>query len=132
MSFFKTLLAAVESMWKKAPAASVIAASAINNIVPVIETIDTLADPSLALALNPILDKVKVGVSALKVTITTAGSSANVVSIVASINTNMAALLSAAQVKDPATAAKIEAISNLVTSELETIQAAYAPTTSAA
>ena len=126
-SFFSKLKSAIESMWKKAPAIEVALASAINSLVPVIEGLDVIITPALAPVLNPILDKIKVGLSALKTTIQGAGSSPNVASIVTSINTNLTALVSAAQVKDPATAAKVQAVAAIVTSAVTEIGANAAP-----
>ncbi len=121
--FFKKLGSAIASMWKKAPAASVAVASTINYIVPFVEAIDVLVVPELAAVLNPILDKVKVGVSALKVTVTDASpeGQSNAASIIGSIDTHLAELVSAAQIKDPALAAKIQAIATIVTGELNAI-----------
>jgi hypothetical protein len=122
-SFFSALKADVIAMWKKAPSEEVALASAVNAAVPYIEEIDVLVVPELAPILNPILDKVKVGLSALKSTIQGAGSKASIPSIVASINANLAALLSAVQVKDPATATKIATIVAIVTTGVSEIGA---------
>jgi hypothetical protein len=122
-SFFSALKADVIAMWKKAPSEEVALASAVNAAVPYIEEIDVLVVPELAPILNPILDKVKVGLSALKSTIQGAGSKASIPSIVASVNANLAALLSAAQVKDPATATKIATIVAIVTAAVSDIGA---------
>jgi hypothetical protein len=120
-SFFAKLKAGIESMWKKAPSVTVAAASAVNYVVPFIESIDVLVTPELAPVLNPILDKIKVGLTALKVTVQDAGATPNLSSIVASVNTNLTALISAAQIKDAALAQKIQAVATLVTGELAAI-----------
>lgn len=124
MSFFSKLKADIESLWKKAPAAAVAVASAVNYVVPFVESIDAIVTPELAPILNPILDKVKVGLSALKVTVQDAGSSPSLTSIVSSVNTNLTALVAAAQIKDAALAQKIQAVAVLVTGELSAITAA--------
>lgn len=126
MSFFKNLIHTIENMWKKAPAAEVAMASAINYIVPFVESLDALIIPEFAPILNPILDKVKVGLSAVKSTIqgATANGTTSLPLIVASVNANLTALVSAAQIKDQALAAKIEAVAALVTGELN---AAFPP-----
>jgi hypothetical protein len=123
-SFFSKLKSAIETMWKKAPATEVAAASAINFIVPFVEELDIIITPELAPVLNPILDKIKVGLTALKVTIqgaSTPGTPATLASIVGSVNANLTALISAAQIKDAATAQKIQAVAALVTGELNAI-----------
>lgn len=123
LSFFSKLKAEIELLWKKAPAVEVAAASAINYVVPFVESLDEVITPELAPILNPILDKVKVGLTALKVTIQGAGTAPTISSIVGSINTNLTALISAAQIKDTAVSAKIQAVATLVTGELSAITA---------
>ena len=54
-SFFDRLKATLSTMWHKAPAIEVAAASAINNLVPVVEQLDTIVLGPEALILNPIL-----------------------------------------------------------------------------
>jgi len=124
MSFFSKLKAAIESMWKKAPAAEVALSSAVNFVVPFVEQLDALATPELAPIINPILDKVKTGLSALAVTIKGVGPVANVQSITTSITTNLTALEQAVQIKDPATATKINSIAALIGGEISAIVAA--------
>jgi hypothetical protein len=123
MSFFSVLKADIEKMWKKAPAIEVALASAVNDVVPVVEKLDDVITPELAPELNPILDKIKVGISALKTTIEGAGSTPSLTSIVASVNNNLAALEAAAQVKDPETAAKIQEVASIVTPAINEIAA---------
>jgi hypothetical protein len=120
-SFFTDLKNVVVSMWKKAPAAEVTLASGVNYLVPFVEEIDDLAIPTLAPIINPILDKIKVGLSALATTIKQVGPVANVQSITASLSSNFQALESAVQIKDPATATRINQIGQLVISETQSI-----------
>jgi hypothetical protein len=126
MNFFKKLGAAIASMWKKAPAISVAITSTVNFIVPFVQSLDVLIAPELAPVLNPILDKVKVGISALKVTIqdATPEGQSNLTSIVGSINQHLAELVAAAQIKNPELATKIQAVATLVTGELNAIHGA--------
>lgn len=119
MSFFAKLKSEIASLWKKAPAEEIAVASAVNYVVPIVETLDEIITPELAPVLNPILDKIKVGLTALKVTIQDSGSSPNFASIVASIKANFSALLSASQVKDPAVLQKIQDVATLVVGELD-------------
>jgi hypothetical protein len=126
MTFFKKLWSEIETMWKKAPAAEVAAASAVNYVVPFVESLDELIVPEFAPVLNPILDKVKVGLTALKVTIQAAGPNPNLSSIIASINANLTALVAAAQIKDTALGQKIQAVATLVTGELSAVASSTA------
>lgn len=124
MSFFTKLKDAIVSMWKKAPAAEVALSSAVNFIVPFVEELDDLATPELAPVINPILDNIKTGLSALSVTIKGVGPVANVQTVGASITANLTALEQAVQIKDPATATKISSIATLINGEISAIVAA--------
>jgi hypothetical protein len=122
-SFFSALKSAIEAMWKKAPAIEVAFASALNNLVPVVEELDVIIDPAMAPELNPILDKIKVGLSALKTTIQGAGTKPNIVSIVDSVNANLGALVATAQIKNPELVAKIQEVASIVTPAINEVAA---------
>src|ERR1035437_2758204 len=122
-SFFERLKAGIASMWHKAPAIEVALASAVNNLVPVVEKLDVIILGPEALVLNPILDKLKVGLSALKDTIQSAGDKTNLTSIVGAVQSHLGELVSAAQVKNPATAAKIKEVTDVVAAEVASIAA---------
>jgi len=110
-------------MWKKAPAIEVALDSAVDDLVPVIEKLDVIIDPTLAPELNPILDKIKVGLSALKTTIKGAGSTPSVTSIVDSVNANLTSLVTTAQVKNPELVAQIQEVAAIVTPAINEIAA---------
>lgn len=126
ITYFESLGSWLKSHFKKLPAAEVQVSSAVNYIVPFIEELDTLADPAVAVLVNPILDRIKVGLAALATTIkasSTPAGQANVQSIVASLAANAGALATAFQVKDPETQKKIASILTLVSGEVSAIQA---------
>jgi hypothetical protein len=131
-SFLSKLWSTVETMWKKAPQAEVALSSAVNYAVPFVEEIDDLATPELAPVIDPILDKVKVGLSALATTIKGVGPAANVTSISTSIVSNLSALESAVQIKDPATATKINGLATLINAEVQAVESQYAAIQAAA
>jgi hypothetical protein len=122
-SFFSRLKSAIGSMWHKLPAMEVAIASAVNNLVPVVEKLDVIILGPDALILNPILDKIKVGLSALKDTIQSAGDKANLTSIVGSVQQHLGDLVAAAQVKNPALAEKIKEVTDVVAAEVTNIHA---------
>lgn len=125
VTFFERLGSKLKSLFKKLPAAEVQISSTVNYIAPFLEELDTLADPELAPVVNPVIDKIKVGLAALATTITDSSASgkANVVSIAASLSTNATALESAFQVKNPATQEKVTGIIKLVSGEIAAVQA---------
>jgi hypothetical protein len=129
-SFFKTLWSEIKNLWKRVPPVSVAVASAVDAAVPFIEGIDTLLLPAAESApINAILDKIKVGLAALKTSIAQVGVTPNLKTILDSINTNCAALLAAAQVKDPALVAKVEAAVTFITGEIAAISEELFPPT---
>jgi hypothetical protein len=123
MSFLSKLKSAVSTMWKKAPAEVVALASAVNNLVPTVEKLDTIILGPEALVLNPILDKIKVGLSAMKTTIQDAGTNPNLTSIVGSVQQHLGDLVSAAQIKNPELATKIKEVTDIVSAEVGNIHA---------
>ena len=120
-SFFERLKAGIVSMWHKAPAIEVALASAVNNLVPVVEKLDVIILGPEASILNPILDKLKVGLSALKDTIQSAGDKANLTSIVGAVQSHLGELVAAAQIKNPELATKIKEVTDIVSVEVAAI-----------
>ena len=124
VTFFSKLKAEIKAMWKKAPAEEVALASGVSFIVPFVEQLDELATPELAPIINPILDKIKTGLSAFSVTIKGVGPVANIQTIASSITTNLTGLEQAVQIKDPATATKINGIATLISGEIAAVLSA--------
>lgn len=124
-TFFEKLGSKIKSIFKKLPAAEVQISSGVNYIAPFLEELDDYADPQYAPVVNPIIDKIKVGLAALATTITDSSSSgkANVVSIANSLASNATALETAFQVKDPAKKDKATSIIKLVAGEISAIAA---------
>jgi hypothetical protein len=125
-SFFGRLLSGIESMWKKAPAIEVAIASGVNNLVPLVEKLDTIILGPEALVLNPILDKVKVGLTALKTVNLESGlatGTANLTSITSSVQGHLTELETVAGIKNPALAEKIKEVTSIVSAEVAGIHA---------
>lgn len=129
VTFFETVDGWLKTHFKQLPAQEVQVSSAVNYIVPFVEELDTLADPELAIIVNPILDRIKVGLAALATTIKaskTPTGSANVQSIVSSLAANATALETAFQVKDPASQQKVTSTLQLISGEIQAISAQFA------
>ena len=134
VTFFESIGSWLKAHFSKVPAAEVQISSTVNYLVPVVESLDVFVIPEAAPIVNPILDRIKVGLAALAVTIKQASSPAgktNVNSIVASLVSNATALEQAFQIKDEATAEKITATLTLIQGELNAIQAQLNPPSSA-
>jgi len=123
-TFFEKIGAWLKAKFKKLPSEEVQISSAVNYVAPFVEELDDLADPELAPVVNPIIDKIKVGLAALATTITdsSVAGKTNVVSIANSLASNAQALESAFQVKDTATQQKATGIIQLISGEISAIQ----------
>lgn len=127
-TFFENIGSWLKSKFKKLPALEVQISSAANYVVPFVEQLDTLVEPELAPIVNPILDRIKTGLAALATTIKDASpaGTANVKSILASLESNATSLEAAFQVKDQATQAKITGTIQLLNGEFAAIQSQLA------
>lgn len=128
-TFFESIGSWLKSHFSKAPALEVQISSAANYVVPFVEELDTLVAPEIAPVVNPILDRIKTGLAALATTIkgaTTQAGTANVKSILASLQSNATSLEAAFQVKDQATQAKITGTIQLLNGEFSAIQSQLA------
>jgi hypothetical protein len=123
-TFFSKIAGWLKRAFTHLPAWETAAQSTLLYAAPLLETVIALVDPTVAPAVNAILDKLKVGFAALSVTIADAGPVVSLESIFASINGNLAELEAAAQIKDPATAQKLTAIVTTIIGEIEAIATA--------
>jgi hypothetical protein len=134
LTFFESISSWLKAHFKNLPSEEVQISSAVNYIVPFVEELDDLVDPTLAPIINPIIDKIKTGLAALATTITAAktpAGTANTQSVLASLVSNATALESAFQVKDAATQTKVTSIVNLISGEFNAIQSQLASTVTA-
>lgn len=130
-SFFHRLLGGLASMWKHAPAIEVALASAVKNLVPLVEQLDVIILGPYSLILNPILDRIKVGLTALATVNVQSGlatGTANVASITNAVQGHLAELETVAGIKDPALQAKIKEVTTIVAAEVAGIAEGVAQT----
>lgn len=124
MSFFKKVEARLKSLFSKLPSWDTTALATLKFAAPLLETVAALVEPQFAPAVDAIVAKLQNGFAVAAVTIDDAGPNANLTSVMGSINTNLSQLEGAAQIKDPATAAKLTAIVNTISGELAAIGSA--------
>ena len=129
LTYFEELGGWLKSHFKKMPSYEVQLSSAVNYLAPFVEELDSLADPQVAVLVNPIIERIKTGLAALAVTIKQSGPSGHVSvnAILTSIAGNATALESTFAVKDQATQQRITAILQLLQGELAAMQAQFAP-----
>ena len=126
-SFFKKVGEEVESLFKHAASIETKIQQTVLYIAPfAIELID-IAFPQVSDEAAPIIKAIEGGLGTLSTVAKGAsiapGSSESAIALAAvnSVNTNIAGLLSLAQIKDPATQTKATQLSNLITGELDAV-----------
>lgn len=138
-SFFKKVGEEVESLFKHAASIETKIQQTVLYIAPfAVELID-IAFPQVSDVAAPIIKSIEGGLGTLSTVAKGAsiapGSSESAIALAAvdSVNTNIADLLTLAQIKDPATQTKATQLSNLITGELDAVAGGLgAPATPAA
>ena len=127
LSFFARVKAELRKLFVHVPGWEASAAATLTYLAPVVETVVTLADPAAAPLVNGIIEKVKSAMAAAAVVIKSAGPTPTLVTYLNAINDDIAQVVSAAQVKDPETAQKLNAIVGTITGEINAIVAEIQP-----
>ena len=122
----KTIFESIESdfskLFSKAPTVLQVVETDIAVVAPVVETIIALTgNEAAAAAISVVINQVEVDLTTALTVIKTSGSTASVKSVLQAVVSNLPAILSAGDIKDAATLAKVEAAVNLVVSELNVV-----------
>jgi hypothetical protein len=122
----KTIFESIESdfakLFSKAPTVLQVVETDIAVVAPVVETIIALTgNEAAAAAITVVVNQVEVDLTTALTVIKTSGSSPNVKSVLQAVVANLGSILSAGDIKDAATLAKVEAAVNLVVSELNVV-----------
>ena len=122
----KTIFESIESdfakIFSKAPTVLQVVETDIAVVAPVVETIIALTgNEAAAAAITVVVNQVEVDLTTALTVIKTSGSSPNVKSVLQAVVANLGSILSAGDIKDSATLAKVEAAVNLVVSELNVV-----------
>lgn len=121
-NFFKKVFGS-EAAWER------IASATITVIAPLTETIIALTagEPASA-ALAAVIEQIQNDLAAVNAVVTTAGSSTvDVNSLLTSIEVNLQTLLTAGQIKNPATLAQVTAIVDMLLGEIKAITSIIPP-----
>jgi hypothetical protein len=130
LSFFARVKAELKRLFVHAPSWEASAAATLTYLAPMVETVVTLTDPAVAPMVSAIIQRVQSAMAAAAVVMKDAGPTPTLVTYLNAVNSDLAQVMSAAQVKDSATRAKITALVSTVTGEVNAIlQEATAATT---
>lgn len=124
MTFFAKVEAKLKEFFTKAPTWESVAAETLKFAAPLTETIVGLVDPAAVPAVTALVTKIQTGLAAAAVTLEDAGASPTLASGLSAVTSNLSALEAAAQIKDPATAAKLTATVTTLTGEVGAILSA--------
>ena len=127
-SFFEKIGSEIEKLFKETPTWAQKALQAVAYLAPLVQTIATLAGgAAVGTEVGSILSQIKgavATVSAVAQAGTPAAGSTTIQTVTTalnSINTNMAALLASADIKNNAKVTDIEATTNLITGEVDAL-----------
>ena len=124
LSFWERLKAEALRLFHALPKWEVVAADAINVAAPITESILAFDDPALGAVVAPIITTIQTKLATASTLINGLEKSTSLTSALADIQTNLASILSLAEVKNSTSAAKITAQVNLLASVVASIQAA--------
>jgi hypothetical protein len=134
---FKVVVSDVEAWFKKvfknAPQETASALAVVNEIAPEAEILFALVDPAAAAIVNPIATEVQADLAVVAKTLANGGT-ASVPAFLSSIQANLASLLSAGHIKDPASVTKatgiVAGIQSMVNDVIAAVEHASTPTAS--
>ncbi len=121
ISFYSRVKAELQKLFTHAPGWEASAAATLTYVAPMVETLVTLVDPAVAPIVNGVIVKAQSAMAAAAVVIKDAGPAPTLMTYLKAVNSDMAEVESAAQIKDPATAAKLTALVGTITGEIEAI-----------
>jgi hypothetical protein len=132
-SFFSRIKAWLKKVLGSAPAWEHTASETLTFAAPLAETIVglTAGEPAAA-AIASVVAKIQTGLAAAAVTIEGAGPSPTLTSTLNSVKENITTLLTAGQIKDAATQAKVQAIADTLFEEIEAIEQEFSTSTTGA
>jgi len=122
-----------KKVFKNAPQETASALAVVNEIAPEAEILFALVDPAAAAIVNPIATEVQADLAVVAKTLANGGT-ASVPAFLSSIQANLASLLSAGHIKDPASVTKatgiVAGIQSMVNDVIAAVEPASTPTAS--
>lgn len=120
-SFFARVKAELVKLFTHAPGWEASAAATLTYIAPMVELVATFVDPGATVAVCTVLAKIQSAMAAAAVVIKAAGPTPTLITYLNAIINDLAEIEALAQVKDPATASKLEALVTAITQEVNAI-----------
>jgi hypothetical protein len=121
MSFFKEIEAEIKKLFGELPAWDVTASRVITVIAPLLETALLLTDPAAEAIVAPIVTEAQADLATASVIIKGAGPTPTLKSALNSFVTNLSAIETAANIKDPASQTKFTAAVTVINAEIQDI-----------
>lgn len=126
VSLFSDIKALFAKIEKKEPAVATVAEQTLNSVSIVIESVlDVSGQEAEATAIAEAVAIAESSLKAVTAVVTAAGPTATVSSALSAVVANLEGLLTAGQIKDPATLAKVTALVNLAVVEIKNVLASF-------
>lgn len=125
--FFRKVEAELKKLFTRVPGWEASASATLTYVAPLVEAILLLANPEAAPAVVALVSKVQSAMAAAAVVVKDAGPVPTLTTYLQAVNHDLAQIEAAAQIKDPATAAKLTAMVSTITSEVNAILAEVKP-----
>lgn len=126
MSLWSDIKAIFAKIEKKEPAVATVAEQTLSSISIVVESVlDVSGQEAEAAAIAKVVAVAESALKAVTAVVTAAGPTATVSSALNAVVANLESLLTAGQIKDPATLAKVEALVNLAITEVKNVIASF-------
>lgn len=125
-NIFESLFSKIKSIFKKLfsmePKLAQAISATITVVAPLLETIlVVIGDAPVAVVVSGIVEKIQTDLAAATALVETSGATPTLTSVLNSVITNLNTILTAADVKDPATQEKLTTIVNTLVAEIQAI-----------
>lgn len=126
MSLFSDIKSLFAKIEKKEPAIATVAEQTLTSVSIVIESVlDVSGQTAEASAVAGVVAIALSSIKAVTAVVTAAGPTVTVSSALSAVVANLESLLTAGQIKDPATLSKVTALVNLAVTELKNVLASF-------
>jgi hypothetical protein len=125
-SIFEKVISVFEKLFKETPKFEQAASAALTVIAPLVETILIVAgEEPLAAVIENVVSQIKTDLAAAAALVETSGATPTLSSVLQATLVNLKSLLTAGDIKDPATLQKVTAVVETIVAELQAIISAF-------
>ena len=126
MSLWSDIKSIFEKVEKKEPAVADVAEQTLDSVSVVVESVlDLTGQEAEASAIARVVVIAQSALKAVTAVVSAAGPTATVSSTLSAVVANLEGLLTAGQIKDPATLAKVTALVNLAVTEIKNVLGSF-------